>query len=130
MQTINITSIGAASTVASTIEGYGGPLVLADPEVGATVLLRADREYTEIEFRGDFVSTARVMIERPHVDPHRGLTGTTVTWSSSDSRTVGCGDAIATARLLAFAGEVARVLDDWVEEGQLSRLTPDSEPTS
>lgn len=119
MQTISIKSISAAHEVASTIEGYGETLVLLDPEVDASVQIRPNRDITEIEFRGEYVSTARVSIERPD-----GERRAKVTWSSSGSRDEGCGSAAATATLLVFAVAVARTLDDWAERGQLARLSP------
>lgn len=122
MKTIGIKSIAAAHEVAGVIEGYGETLVLLDAEIDGSTLIRPNREFTEIELRGEYVSTARVSIERPDGDRR-----TRVTWSSSDSRGEGCGAAAATANLLAFAVAVARILDDWAERGQLPRLSPEPE---
>jgi len=121
MQSISIQSVAAAHEVASTIEG-GEPVRLVDREIGAGVEIRSDRDFTEIAFSGDFESTARVMIERPSWEGGH-FRRSAVTWSSSNSRTAGRGDAVATARLLAFAAQVAATLDEWAESGQLPRLS-------
>jgi hypothetical protein len=136
MKTINIKSISAAHEVASTIAGVpadaAGVVVFDEKTGGAQATVRPGLDVTEIEFRGEYVSTARVSIERPYVDLHRGLTATTVRWSSSDSRALGTEDAAATARLLAFACAVAERLDAWAEDGALPYLPtlPTEEVTS
>jgi hypothetical protein len=117
MQTISIKSIGAASEVASTIEGFGPEILLTRQgfeEEGVVVRpLGEYADYTELRL-GD---SARVTIERPS----EGRPAQ-VTWSSSNSNSTGLAAAEATVELLAFAVEVAKQLQAWADEGALPRL--------
>lgn len=122
MRTINIKGVAAVHEVASTIEGYGETLVLLDAEIDASVLVRPDRDFTELTFRGEDVETASVTIERAEDAGDAGLRPATVTWSSSSSRSTGYAASAATARLLMFATDVAQQLTEWAARGDLDRV--------
>lgn len=123
--TISITAVAAVHEVASTLEGYRDPVVL-DLDGAQCVVNPLGPYVDQVELRlaGPRFRTASVTIERARRDSwgEGELTRSRVSWGSSSSGSKGHEDAVATAVLLTFAAQVAALIDDWAERGQLSRL--------
>lgn len=127
---VSIRALGAANMVAQAIEGYlPESLRLYDREIGSTIHIDGRpraceyRDFIELQFTAPGVRTARVTIERPRRDIAGAIQKSGVTWSTGGRSDLA--SAKATADLLAFAVDVAKILDDWADRGELARLRVD-----